>query len=130
MERDVELGCERLGEGEIDIGFFAAQAVMKMSRVQHQAQFPTRLTILVDESAQKGDGIRTAGETDGETKAGTQESCVERKRGAHERMITATVNCPFIRYSIDGSCASNRDADCLYYASCSLIDVRLLPMLD
>jgi hypothetical protein len=65
MERDVELGCERLGEGQIDIGFFAAQAVMKMSRVQHEAQFPTRLAILVDEGAQKGDGIRTAGKTDG-----------------------------------------------------------------
>jgi hypothetical protein len=72
MERDVELGCERLGEGEIGIGFFAPQAVMKMSRVQHQAQFPPRLTILVDEGAQKGDGIRTAGESDGETKAGAQ----------------------------------------------------------
>jgi len=96
MEGNVELVCERLREGEIGIGFLAAQAVLKVSRVQHQAQFPTRLTILVDEGTQEGDRIRPTGETDGETKAGAQESCLELERGAHERMITATVNGPFI----------------------------------
>jgi len=55
--------------------------------VEDEAQFPARLAILVNESAQESDGIRTAGETDRETKAGTEQGRVEQERGVHERMI-------------------------------------------
>jgi hypothetical protein len=57
---------------------------MEMSGVQHQAQFLSPFR----KPAQEGDRIRTAGETHGETKAGTEQGPIERERHVHERMIT------------------------------------------
>jgi hypothetical protein len=56
MERHVEFGCEFLGEGQIGIGFIAAQAVMEMGGMEDQPQFPAPFR----EGAQEGDRIRAA----------------------------------------------------------------------
>ena len=75
MEGNVELLRESFREGEVGICFVAAQTVVQMGGVQHQAQFPAPL----GESAKEGDGICAAGKTDGETHAGAQQGRVERK---------------------------------------------------
>lgn len=50
---------------------------MKVSSVKDQAQFPAAIS----EDAEERHGIRTAGESDGETHPRLQEGGVERKSG-------------------------------------------------
>ena len=52
MERNIEVDGEGFREGEIGIGFFAAHAVMEMSGVQNNAEFPAPLMIIGSKGAQ------------------------------------------------------------------------------
>ncbi len=54
MKGHAKLGGKFCDEGEIGVGLLAAQAVMQMGRVQHQAQF--RLSR--GKRAQQGDRVR------------------------------------------------------------------------
>jgi len=52
MKRNIKVDGEGFREREIGIGFFAAQAVMEMSGVQNNAEFPAPLMMTVSESTQ------------------------------------------------------------------------------
>jgi hypothetical protein len=52
MKRNIEVNREGFRKSEICIGFFAAQAVMEMSGVQNNAEFPAPLMIIGSEGAQ------------------------------------------------------------------------------
>ncbi len=67
MEGNIEVFGEGFREGEIGVGFIAAQAVMQMGGVENKAQFP-RLSVR-QQGAQERDGIGSAGKADGETQA-------------------------------------------------------------
>ncbi len=69
---NVELLSEVTGEGQVGIGFVAAETVMEMGGVEDEAQFPARFTIPLDEDTQEGDGVGAAREADGESHAGAQ----------------------------------------------------------
>jgi hypothetical protein len=73
MERQTESRGQVTAKGEVRVGFGAAQAVVKMSGVENDAQFPA----LLMERAKQRDGVRTAGEADGEAQAGTEGRGIE-----------------------------------------------------
>ncbi len=77
MERETEFRGESAAEFKVGIGFGAAQAVVEMRGVEHEAQFPAPL----GESTQQSNRIRAAGEADGEAHAGLQQRSIESKRG-------------------------------------------------
>ena len=56
VEGNVERGGKVAAEGQIGVGFFAAQAVVEMGGVENQA----KLRAAIGEGAQEGDGVRAA----------------------------------------------------------------------
>lgn len=71
---------------KVGIGFFAPKAMVKVSGMKHQAQFPAA----IHQRAKERDGVRAPGKAHGKTHTGLQERGVERELGrrrAHERMI-------------------------------------------
>ena len=74
VELDAQGLCEVSGESLVEIGFFAAQAVVEVGGVQYDAQFRGSR----GEGAGERDGIGSAGEADGQAQAGPEQRCVER----------------------------------------------------
>jgi len=65
MKGDAELPGKGSGESEIAIGLVTPQAMMQMSGVQNQSQFPA----LSGERAKKRDGVGATGKTYGKPHA-------------------------------------------------------------
>jgi len=93
MERDVELGCERLEKARSASASSAPQAVMKMSRVQHQAQFPPRLTIWSTRARRRATESAPPESPTARRRPGRSRACRAEAWYAR-RMITQTVNGP------------------------------------
>ena len=103
VEWQPELAQPDRGKFQIAIRLFAAQTVVQMGRVQHQAQFPAPL----GQGAQQGHRVRTAGEPDGQPQPGPQQRDVDSKIEPHQWMIG------LIEDSFRRSCLYGRDRRCL-----------------
>jgi hypothetical protein len=66
VEGDFKSSGEIAAEVTVGIGFFTAKAVMQMSGVKHEAQFPAP----PGERTEEGDRVGSPGNTDGESHAG------------------------------------------------------------
>jgi hypothetical protein len=82
MERQAEARRQFAAKLQVGVRLRAAQAVVEVGDMQHQAQFPALLRVLLGESAQEGYGVRTAGNGDGEAQAGFEQRRIERQRGS------------------------------------------------
>jgi hypothetical protein len=87
MKGQVEFCGERTREFEIAVGLIAAQAVMEMRGMKHEAKLGTAIC----ERADERDGICSAGEANGEAESGLEQRSVEFQCRAHQRMIAPTV---------------------------------------
>jgi len=74
VKRQVELRGKIAHKGKIAVGLCAAQAVMQMGDMKHEA----KLGAATGKHAQKRDGVCAAGDSDAETQAGREERRVER----------------------------------------------------
>ena len=91
MKWDLEPRCQLTAKLEIAIGFFAAQAVVQVRRMQHQPQFPAALS----QCAKQSYGIGPSRQAYGNTHPRLEKRDVERERNSrlacirsgHERMI-------------------------------------------
>ena len=84
MEGQAKVSRKQARKSEIGVCLFAAQAVVQMGRVQHQAQLFAPLS----QCAHQGNGVRAAGEANGEAKSGLEQFRVDGQRGAHPKIIT------------------------------------------
>lgn len=73
MEGQIETCGQFAGKGEVGVGLGAAQAVVQMSGVKHEAQFPAPLCQGTEESH----GICAAGEANREAQAGLEQARFE-----------------------------------------------------
>jgi hypothetical protein len=87
VKRKVELDGQGAYEFEVGVCFGFPKAVVEVCNVKNEAQFPA----LLMQCAEEGDGIGSAGDTDGQAQSGCEERGVEREdgmlRGGHETMI-------------------------------------------
>jgi PadR family transcriptional regulator PadR len=85
MERHIQPAGEFAAEVAVGIGFLAAETVMQVGGVKHQAAFFAR----VGQGAQQGHRVCSAGKSDSYAHARIQQGGVERKCGPgwHERII-------------------------------------------
>jgi hypothetical protein len=89
VEREVEGACEIGGKLLVQVGFRLAQAVMEMGCVEYKAQ----LRASRGKGTGQGDGIRSAGQADGQAQARLQKRYVEcRKRRCHWMMLNPAGN--------------------------------------
>ncbi len=65
VEGQAKFGCKRAGKGQVAVGLLAAQAVVQMGGVEHQAQLSAPLR----QSAQQGHGVGAAREAHGQAKS-------------------------------------------------------------
>ena len=65
VEGQTKLGRQRARKGQVAVGLLAAQAVVQMGGVQHQAQLPAPLR----QSAQQGHGVGSAREAHGQAQS-------------------------------------------------------------
>ena len=73
VKGQAKVSRERARKGQIGVGLLAAQAVVQMGGVQHQAQFAAPL----GQRAQQGNGVRAAGETNSHAKSGPEQFRVD-----------------------------------------------------
>jgi hypothetical protein len=73
MEGQAQFVSQRASEGEIAVSFFAAQAVVEMGDVKHQAQ----LRVPLRQGEQQGHGVGASGETHSQTKSGAEQRQID-----------------------------------------------------
>ncbi len=87
MEGKAQFSRERAGKGQIAVGLLAAQAMVQMGGVQHQAQLLAPLR----QRAHQGHGVSATGEANGQAQARLEQRGVENerrgRRGAHSKII-------------------------------------------
>ncbi len=89
MERQAKSSGKIAAKLKVGVGFCAAQPVMQMRDMKHEAQFPAPLS----ECAQQRNRISPAGNADSQAHAWLEQGCVERelrRRCAHDWMHTAS----------------------------------------
>jgi hypothetical protein len=89
MKGQAKTGRKLAGKGQIGVGFLAAQAVVQVGGMEHQAQ----LRAAGGESPQQGHRIRAAGEAYGQAQTGLEQRSFDLQswrfgsQCAHERII-------------------------------------------
>ena len=74
MEGKPHLSRQRAGKGQVAVGLFAAQAVVQVGGVQHQAQLLAPLR----QRARQRHGVRAAGEANGQAQTRLEQRRIER----------------------------------------------------
>jgi 2-C-methyl-D-erythritol 4-phosphate cytidylyltransferase len=88
VERQTQISSQPSRKFQIRIGLSAAQAVVKVGGMQHEAKFSAALC----EGAQQGHRVRAARDANGQSQPGLEQRGVERQRvgnrGAHQKNHT------------------------------------------